>query len=92
MSNFITRTVYYTRDPGDIFKLYILNDVWSYWRILDLYTSDMGWGKHEWNILYAYRPYMNKLIVEYTYTYNRCKIYTLAKCACTYDIEVDVTV
>ena len=28
----------------------------------NLKQTDMGWGKHEWNILYAYRPYMNKLI------------------------------
>ena len=29
------------------------------------YNYDKGWGEHEWSFLYAYKPYMNKLIEEY---------------------------
>ena len=51
----------------------------------------MGWGKHKWSFLYANRLRINKLTVEYKYTYNKCKIYTLAEFGCMHDRELFVT-
>ena len=43
---------------------YNLCSVMTSLKIFDIFNivivSDMGWGKHEWNILNTYRPYMNK--------------------------------